>query len=109
MSLNILDTYAAAIAALFGGIGVKIIEKLMSKRSEQFLEGTKIREELRQEITSLKKDVDASSKSSDEWREKYYQKVEENLELSQEIDTLQNEIVKIRNQFPPSPTTPTTK
>ena len=94
-----VETWAAAFAAVFGGIGVKVIEKLLSKRSEEFRQNLRLREELRAENTSLRKQLDAEKADTAEWREKYYQKAEETLGLKASIETLRAEYesYKIRN------------
>jgi len=99
MNVEGIDTYAAAFAAIVGGAGVKILEKMMSKRSEQFSEGTKIREELRAEITVLRKEVDDTAKDVDIWRGKYYEQMDENLKLAKQNDSLQLENERLHNQL----------
>jgi hypothetical protein len=96
MAFDAIDTYAAAFAAVFGGIGVKLLDKLMSKRSEQFLEATKIREELRAEVVALRKLIDDAEAEVVEWRDKYYAKVEENMALAQDGETLRLEIQRLQ-------------
>jgi hypothetical protein len=107
MSFNVIDTYAAAFAAVFGGIGVKVLDKLMSKRSEQFLEATKIREELRAEVVSLRKEVDDMQVEVDVWREKYYDQMNQNLILNQIGETLRIEIQRLQMIADPTKAPPT--
>lgn len=96
MQFDLIDTYASAIAAIFGGVGVKIFEKLMSKRSEQFMEASRIREELRIEITSLREELEEWKKEADEWRTKYYERVEENLQIKGELEMLRTEVQSLQ-------------
>jgi wobble nucleotide-excising tRNase len=90
------DTWASAIAAILGGVGVKIIDKLMSKRNEHFLEATRIREELRLEITSLREELDEWKVEADEWRTKYYEQVEENLKALSEMEMLRADVSALK-------------
>jgi hypothetical protein len=89
MAFDAIDTYAAAFAAVFGGIGVKLLDKVMSKRSEQFLEATKIREELRAEVVVLRQLITQAEAETVEWRSKYYAQMEENITLNSEVQRLQ--------------------
>jgi hypothetical protein len=73
---TVLDTYGAAIAAILGGLGVRMLDKMLTKRSETFLEATKIRDELRSENTLLRRDLEFIEVERNEWREKYYAAVE---------------------------------
>ena len=73
---DFFQTYGAAIAAILGGIGVKIIDKMLTKRSETFLEGAKLRDELRSENTFLRQEVEQLELDRNEWREKFYAAVE---------------------------------
>jgi peptidoglycan hydrolase CwlO-like protein len=84
---NILDfdsnLTAAIISAVFGGAGLKIIEKMLGKNDEAFKEAASIRQELRQQIEDLRKEVDAlrekvtaAEQEADEWREKYWHQVQ---------------------------------
>ena len=76
---DFLDTYGAAVAAILGGIGVKIIDKMLTKRSETFLEGSKIRDELRSENNLLRQELEQLELERNEWREKFYSAVESHI------------------------------
>jgi chromosome segregation ATPase len=95
-----VETWAAAFAAVFGGIGVKVIEKLLSKRSEEFRENLRLREELRAENTSLRKQLDAQKIETADWREKYYERAEENLGLKASLETLRSEFESYKHRNP---------
>jgi polyhydroxyalkanoate synthesis regulator phasin len=95
-NLDGLDTWASALAAILGGVGVKVIDKLMSKRNEHFSEATRIREELRLEITSLRLELDEWKSDADEWRIKYYSQVEENLKTLSEMEHLRSEVAALK-------------
>lgn len=99
MNLDFIDTYASALAAILGGIGVKIIEKLLSRRSEKFNEAKSIREELRQEIISLREELETWRNEAEEWRNKYYDKVEINLKMISEIEGLRAEIRLLQDKI----------
>ncbi len=109
MSLSFLESYPtviAGIAALFGGVGVKIFEKSLNKRATEFAEAGLIREELRREIAALRVEMALRRNETDEWRKEthiwrvtYYEKVEENLKLIAEIELLKSDISSLRKKF----------
>lgn len=77
--VNFLENYGAGIAAILGGIGVKMIDKMLTKRSETFLEGSKLRDELRSENTALRQDLEQMEAERNDWREKFYASLENHL------------------------------
>jgi len=88
MMMDSFETWAAAAAAVIGGGLVKVVDKLLSKRSEAFNESQKIRDELRLEIDSLrdqldryKKELEAWKEEADEWRAKYWEQVEQSAKV----------------------------
>lgn len=99
MNLDFFETYGAAVAAVVGGIGVKIVDKLFNKRVEDRGEASLIRTELRTEITSLRAELDEWKTDADDWRSKYYEQVEENLKLLAEVEFLKSEIRTLKLEF----------
>jgi peptidoglycan hydrolase CwlO-like protein len=87
------DTQAALLSAIFGGAGVKILEKIISRRSEKYNEAEKIRAELRTELEVAKKEVEDRKTEADEWREKYWHQVQLCSEYQAEIERLKAEPV----------------
>lgn len=94
MSFNVdfFETYGAAIAAVFGGIGVKIVEKVLTKRSDRFSEESRIRRELRSELEAKREEVESLKKETDTWRAKYYEQMEVNLSMNQQFETFRLEV-----------------
>lgn len=81
MDWDFFETYGAVISGVIGGIGIKIIDKMLTRRSETFVESTKLREEMRQENAALRQENRTLEAEVDLWKEKYYNKVEEVLHL----------------------------
>lgn len=81
MDWDFFETYGAVISAVVGGLGIKIIDKMLSKRSETYVEAAKIREDLRAENVILRQENTALELDRDHWREKYYSHVEQVLHL----------------------------
>lgn len=93
------ETTTAIIAALFGGAGVKILDKVLSNRSQYLAETERLRTELRQDVERLSEEVIAQKEEADEWRKKYWELVESTVQLKasntvahQAIDSMKEEI-----------------
>ena len=89
---------AALVSALFGGAGVKFLDTFVSKRSVEFSEAAKIREELRLEVDTLRNESIAKRAETDGWRTKYWEQVEENLQLKSEIEGMKHDLEALRRQ-----------
>lgn len=94
--LNQLEKYTPLITAICGGAGIKLVDKIMSKRSDTFNESAKIREELRTSVDQLREDIDKSKEESDEWRQKYWEQVEVNIHLKGMFETLQLDFASLK-------------
>ena len=93
------ETTTAIIAALFGGAGVKILDKVLSNRSQYLQETERLRTELRQDVERLSEELVAQKEEADEWRKKYWELVESTVQLKasntvahQAIDSMKEEI-----------------
>lgn len=87
---------AAIISAIFGGAGVKLMDKLLSNRGENFGEATALRTELRVELTALHTEIASKRSEADVWRAKYWEQIEENIKLKVRIESLQSDLDKIK-------------
>jgi chromosome segregation ATPase len=92
LNVDLVQTWAAAIAAVSGGVGIKLIEKFLTRHDSQFDDATQIRDELREELTALREEVDTLRNEGAEWRQKYYDKTEENLKMRSELETMRVEL-----------------
>ena len=90
--------YLALIGTIFGGVGLKIIEKMLN-RDNDYREDKK---DYRDEIKELRDRLDKVEAEVDEWRERYYHNEEE-------IHTLRAFIIGMgseppeRKALPPKP------
>lgn len=78
-------TWIALVAALFGGAGLKIIEKILNRGQEEDDIATKLRAELRQDIERHRQRADEAEDEADKWRDRYY-KLQEERELNDAAD-----------------------
>lgn len=70
-------TWVAVIGTCFGGLGLKFADWLLNRSKNEEDAATSFRKELREEIATLRAELGRVSKEVDEWREKYYDVLEE--------------------------------
>lgn len=66
------EAIIAAMAAIFGGVGLKIVESLINRGKTKVDVATQIRDELRIEINSLRKEMREAEQRLDTTRKMYY-------------------------------------
>lgn len=69
------EAFLALIGTVFGGVGLKLIEQVLSRSTRRNDIAKDLRTELRTELTQLRADNDRLEKLLDEWRDKYYKLV----------------------------------
>jgi predicted nucleic acid-binding Zn-ribbon protein len=69
---HIDPAWIALIGTLCGGAGLKLLEHWLSRSKVKIDEATKLRDELRVEITALREETKELEKETDQWRQKYY-------------------------------------
>jgi hypothetical protein len=89
--------WIALIGTVAGGIGLKITESILSRGTKKADTATAMRAELRQESVALREELRAVEKELDEWRDKYYE--------------LMQELVDVKSSLgaPPQPNRPVTQ
>jgi chromosome segregation ATPase len=104
--------YVPLVTAIFGGVGVKLLEKVMSKRSETFNESASLREELREQIQTLREEIETWKRQADEWkteadtwRKEYWKQIEYNIQQKSkyeaDLGSLRNEIELLKSKLLP--------
>lgn len=71
------STWVALAIALFGGAGIKVVEKFLNRNKDREDLASRMREELRVEIERHKKRADEAEDEADQWRDRYYRLLEE--------------------------------
>ena len=66
------DPILALVAALFGGVGLKIVESLVNRSKAKNDLQAQMRIELRRDVMSLKDELEDIENSLDQWKKKYY-------------------------------------
>jgi predicted nuclease with TOPRIM domain len=70
--LHLDPAWIALIGTLCGGIGLKVLEHWLGRSKVKFDESTKLREELRVEVTGLRDEIKTLETEVDKWRKDYY-------------------------------------
>lgn len=93
--LNLMTPEAttAGVAAIIGGVVLKLIEKLWLSKTVVD-EHAVLRKELREELDAVKEEIASLRDEVDEWREKYYSQVETTNELLFEVSVLKTRLRK---------------
>lgn len=73
---------------VFAGAGLRVVEKWLQKAKDKDDTATNLRNELRAELTELKKELTAAEKSIDEWRAKYYDVIEKYIVAKAQLDAV---------------------
>ncbi len=101
-------TWVAIIVALFGGAGVKVVERWLSRGQIADDGQLKLRDELRLELNRLREELEKTEKELDETRARYFKLLEEfsknKMDLEKALNKLQKqaaEAQQIVQQAPP--------
>jgi hypothetical protein len=78
----------SVIGAVFAGTGLKVVEKWLQKAKDKDDTATSLRNELRTELTGLKKELADAGDSIDEWRAKYYDVIEKYILVKAQLNTV---------------------
>lgn len=70
--MELTEPILALLAAVFGGVGLKVIESLLSRSSRRADVAKEIRDELREEATGLRDQLDSIESRLDKWKRQYY-------------------------------------
>jgi uncharacterized coiled-coil DUF342 family protein len=87
------EATTAGVAAIVGGVVLKLIEKLWLSKTVVD-EHAVLRKELREELDAVKDEIACLREEVDEWREKYYSQVETTNELLFEVSVLKTRLRK---------------
>lgn len=66
------EQWVPLMVAIFGGVGVKVIESLISRSGKKIDMEGEIRKELRQVVADQDDKIEELSKEVDVWKNKYY-------------------------------------
>ena len=99
--MNATDFFAnnqaaiGVLGALFGGAGLRWVDKMLSRRTERYNEAERIRAELRIEVDAAKEENKKLSEEVIIWRERYWKFYEEAAQLRMELARLKTTAARI--------------
>ena len=85
---NSQDALIALFGTIFGGAGLEIVRRVLSKSKEKEDSATVLRNELRAELTALKAEMMTVEKELDMWRQKYYELFEKYVLIKVQYDSV---------------------
>lgn len=71
-----LESFLELFGVVFGGLALKVLDRILSRRQEQQREEERERTDFRAEITELRKQRDEAEAKSDFWRGKFWEEIE---------------------------------
>lgn len=92
--LSAPDAWLTLIGAIFGGVGLKVMDSWLSRSKVREDQATQIRRELRDEVVSLRTEIQDLRKQVDTWRDKYYVEAEENAVLNARLELVNYKVHK---------------
>lgn len=69
-----MDPALIALAGtLLGGVGVKVVDKIMSRGTEKADAATEMRNELRSDLARYREEIKEESQAADKWQSAYWE------------------------------------
>jgi predicted nucleic acid-binding Zn-ribbon protein len=65
-------TVVALVGTIFGGVGLKLAEHWLGRNKVKVDDASRLRDELRLEITAQREEIKALEAEVDKWRKEYY-------------------------------------
>lgn len=93
-------TVVALIGTIMGGVGLKIAEYFLGKGRVKVDDASRIRDELRLEITALRTENHQLETERDKWRSDYYALYQKNMGVTTDLQLLRGQYDK-QAQAPP--------
>ena len=78
-------TIVALIGTVMGGVGLKVAEHWLGRNKVKVDDASRLRDELRLEITSQKDEIKALEADVNKWREDYYKLYEKHILMQTEL------------------------
>lgn len=86
------EIWVAIIGALSGTAVLKVIEWWINKGRVKDDTATQFRRELREDVSTLRADLEKTNEDLDKWKEKYYGLLEQFIRLKSQLDLSLDEI-----------------
>ena len=85
--------WIALVGTLCGGIGLKVAEHYLGRIQVKVDEASKIRDELRLEITAQREEIKNLEAEVTRWRDQYYNMRDEMIKLQTELTVLKQKLL----------------
>ena len=99
-------TIVALIGTLMGGVGLKVAEHWLGRNKFKVDDASRLRDELRIEITAQREEIKALEADVDKWRKEYYDLFLKYTQLSTDLTIALQRIKDEVRQLPPEPPQP---
>lgn len=76
----------ALVGTVFGGAGLEITRRWLSRNKERDDTATELRKELRDELANLKKELDEVEEQLDAWKQKYYDLLQQFISVKGQLE-----------------------
>lgn len=86
------EVWVGLISAISGGLGLKVFDFWVSRAQAKVDEATRIRDDLRGQISEQNNEIKELEKSLDDWKDKFYQ-------LKEDYATVNAQYVMALNQL----------
>jgi peptidoglycan hydrolase CwlO-like protein len=100
MEPAVIAAMVGVFGAIVGTLGAKIIDFFMNKRNRAQDLATQMRSEQREEIVTLRSELDNTEDQLDDWKIKFFELKEENVSQQAMLENLQDQINEWKNSHP---------
>lgn len=83
---NINEAWLALAGVIFGGVGLEVVRKWLSRSKEKDDSAATFRTELREEVKNLREELRKVEDDLDKWRGKYYELMDQFIKVKGELD-----------------------
>lgn len=96
-------TVVALIGTLMGGVGLKVVEHWLGKNKVKVDDASRLRDELRLEITAQREEIKGLESEVDKWRKEYYDLFLKHTQVQTDLTIALQRIKDEAAQLPPHP------
>jgi hypothetical protein len=98
MDIQVQEAWIGLAGTILGGAGFKIIEHWLTAASRRDKTALEIREELREDVLSLRQELKEVETDLDNWRSKYYDLLEKFIEVKTNLEVALKQIQEEHEQ-----------
>jgi hypothetical protein len=96
-------TVVALVGTLMGGVGLKVVEHWLGKNKVKVDDASRLRDELRLEITAQREEIKSLEAEVDKWRKEYYDLFLKYTQLNTDLTIALQRIKDEAKELPPDP------